>query len=265
MSPQKKTHKFFTLIELLVVIAIIAILASMLLPALGKAREKARATSCLNNQKTFGTYWIMYADDNNGFFLNSYSTGYNDTPKSGQLGWAEYASCSKNFGASGQGIKGLLASSPTATGYTNKILVCPAATMSKERYTNMPIYLSYAYNYYIAPERDKGNNGGKVGNVSVFSQSQVKGAASQYMVMLDDWKKTDGYGGGERGGGAYALRGANAAGVSVGANGAHGRAANTLYMDGHAAAATSFLVANEKIYSSKSFAAWLSGAFEYTP
>ena len=72
----KKKH--VTLIEILVVVAIIGILASLLLPSLGKARKKSKATVCSNQLKQLGTIFHMYADDNNGSMMlqNSTENGY---------------------------------------------------------------------------------------------------------------------------------------------------------------------------------------------
>lgn len=87
-------RKSFTLIELLVVIAIIAILAAMLLPTLNQAREKARATACMNNFKQKALGVLMYTEDNGEYLPFTVLTGQpertlNNGNKSTSIYWMD--------------------------------------------------------------------------------------------------------------------------------------------------------------------------------
>jgi len=87
MSRSIQTRRGFTLVELLVVIGIIALLVSILLPALNKAREDAKRVRCLSNQRQLVMAWQMYASDNKGHFCSSNTPPFSQNGPDGKGWW----------------------------------------------------------------------------------------------------------------------------------------------------------------------------------
>jgi prepilin-type N-terminal cleavage/methylation domain-containing protein/prepilin-type processing-associated H-X9-DG protein len=177
----------FTLIELLVVIAIIAILASMLLPALAKARDKGHRITCVSNMRQWGLAQSMYLDDNNQVFPNArIPKGAPGTPASysaDNMLWTDLAS----FAAAGSGDLGWFnslppyvaarrlcdyASNPADWVNNRTIFTCPTSSAKPDERDPL---VNVMFHYAINPS---GNRGLTAGYGTNFSLAMIKHPAA---------------------------------------------------------------------------------------
>ena len=139
-----RRRRAFTLVELLVVIGIIALIVSMLLPALGRARDQARQVRCLSNMRQLTIAWTMYANDSKGRICSS-----NTRP----LGTAEAKYCWTTVEASG---------AETINSIQQGVLYKYVTTMDVYHCPNLEYPRTYSINGLLLGEGDADRNTNKI-------------------------------------------------------------------------------------------------------
>jgi prepilin-type N-terminal cleavage/methylation domain-containing protein/prepilin-type processing-associated H-X9-DG protein len=191
----------FTLIELLVVIAIIGILASMLLPVLSKAKEKANQTACRSNLKQLTLAFILYTDSNNDTFPGTASKGAYKPMKEDWIFWNTYDTR----------LQGTIfrdpqqsAIAPYISRFTTNLFRCPSDRdvllrqqnqIKNPRSVNYYLY-SYSLNSCVVGDQNHGISSlydpDGVAKPLHFKSTQIRTAARKIMLVDESSRNSDG-------------------------------------------------------------------------
>ena len=237
------------------VIAIIAILAAMLLPALSKAREKARATSCMNNMKTNILQYSIYADENDDNLMpNHVATPWKSTAVNY---WLEQAYYEGYLGPVTQKKK-IYNNYPNANTYYLPQMLCPANSNHPGWWHAYAIVSDYVYNRFL------GNLSGSAtalalptNGTRIKIRTQLGRNLSSSIVFAESWKEyvvddTNGHTSAS-GGDTFNIAGFNkhvvgskTSPTNIGPTyGAHGKTMNVAFFDGHGAPISSLQTLSE--------------------